>query len=456
MSASVNDSLVFNLGAQRPEVEAKSQQLCDVDLLTKLSNRTAFHMRLTDAMRNSQRTGHSIAVHLLNLDYFKKVNDTLGHSAGEKLLRLVGERLSASIRVTDTIARMGGDEFAIIQTHLDYESGVEILVRRLLQQLATPFTLQGQNVQIGASIGIALYPSDGIKTDDLLYKASLALRRAKKEGRSEFRLYDQVLDQSTKSQEALVSDLSAADATRNLVITYKPKADFTTGNIVGAEALVSWQHPKWGMAFPKKMIMTSEEKKFNLHITNFLLEQVAADLSSWPRELPHDFKISIKLSALDLERCDFVDWLTNNLREFDAISKHLEFEFYESILISNDDMIQRNLMKLRNLGIYVSICNFGANVSPNLQPTNLPFDCIKISETFLSDVLSDTSNARKIKSAIAMARGIGLRVVADRVETEKHADFLLRQGCNEIQRNYLADEMLFEKFLCLYLQQNNS
>jgi diguanylate cyclase (GGDEF)-like protein len=447
---------IKTMGARRRDAENRLKDLAHQDSLTNLPNRTLFHLRLTEAINNARRAGHKVGVLLLDLDHFKNINDTLGHFAGDELLQEVAERLLGCVRSTDTVARLGGDEFAIIQNHLKDDMRVEMLAQRITRRLASPISLAGDQVHTGASIGITVYPADGDQSDDLLRKADLALYRAKDEGRGSYYLYDLALDKKVKERAALESEFRKALATRDLFVVYQPKADLKTGRIVGAEALIRWRHPEYGMVSPGKFVPIAEQTGLILQMTEFVLEQVGADIRNWPYNLPEDFRMSVNLSAFDLKREDFVGWMRDKLIDCKIDPSHLELEITERALISDDPLTQTTLTQLRQLGIHLAIDDFGMGYSSLNYLKQIPLDCLKIDKSFVSDINTDRTNASIAKSVITMAQGMGMRVVAEGVEGAEQVSFLAHEGCDEIQGYFLSAELSIEQFLLFYSENQQN
>jgi diguanylate cyclase (GGDEF)-like protein len=432
----------------RRKSEARLEDLAHFDPLTKLPNRTLFHIRLNEALSNSERTGQMVAVQLLDLDDFKTVNDTLGHPAGDRLLQEIADRLSDCVRDTDTVARLGGDEFVIIQNHLNEVVRVETLAQRVIDRVREPVRIGNDHVHSGTSVGITIYPLDAREPDELLRNADLALYHAKKENHGGFYLYDQNLDSEVKAKTALERELrKALDGDQQLHLVYQPKADLNTGAIIGAEALIRWRHPDQGMIPPNDFIPVAEQSGLIQRITEFVIERVGHDTAAWPYADWPGFRISVNLSAIDLKRSDFNDWLREILQRTEFASENLELEITEHALIDNVDRTRETLNTLQEGGVELSVDDFGTGYSSLSYLKNFPLDCLKIDRSFIQDIPGNQSNASIAKSVITMSHGLGMRVIAEGVEDEDQAAFLRHEGCDQIQGYILSAPLLPDAFL---------
>jgi diguanylate cyclase (GGDEF)-like protein len=432
---------------ERLQSEARLEELAHFDPLTKLPNRVLFHKRLTEALSNSQRTGQMIAVQMLDLDDFKIVNDTLGHPVGDKLLQVIGRRLSACVRDTDTVARLGGDEFIVIQNHLNDATRVETLAQRIIDKILEPIEIDGDHVHTSTSVGITIYPLDAAEPDELLRNADLALYHAKKENIGSFYLYDQNLDNEVKAKTEMERALRKALVRRELHLVYQPKADLNTGAIIGAEALIRWRRPDHGFVPPTEFIPVAERAGLIQDITEFVLEQVGSDTAAWPCAEWPDFRVSVNISALDLKRIDFTDWLRSVLDQTGMAREHLELEITEHALVDNIERTRETLDALQRDGIELSVDDFGTGYSSLSYLKNFPLNCIKIDRSFIQDIPTDESNASIAKSVITMSHGLGMRVIAEGVEDDEQASFLRHQGCDHIQGYLLSPPLLADEFL---------
>ena len=439
-----------NMAESRQNAETQLYEMAYRDPLTKLPNRAQFQLRLVDAIGHARRNSQMVAVLLLDLDHFKNVNDTLGHPAGDALLQYVAIRLEDCVRDTDTVARLGGDEFAIIQNHLNDKQRVETLASRIIDRLSQPFDIEGDRVHSGTSIGVSLFPDDAVDSDELLRSADLALYRAKHEGRGSFYLYDTELDHEVKSRSAMEVDLRGALERDEFYLAYQPKQELKSGRITGAEALIRWKHAERGIVPTDQFIRVAEQSGMIMQLTDFVLRSACRDMKEWGVEEIEDFRISINLSALDFKRGDFFDWMVKLLADSDHDPKHLELELTETSLMANSESTRRMLERLRDLGVELSIDDFGTGYSSLQYLKNFPLSRLKIDRPFIRDVAISKSDASIAHSVITMVHGLGMKVVAEGVETEAQIEFLKAENCDEVQGYYISTPLApdeFRKFL---------
>ncbi len=434
---------ILAMDRERRETEAQLQELAHYDPLTGLPNRTLFHLRLSEAISNSERTGQKVALQLLDLDDFKIVNDTLGHPAGDELLKEISRRLLQCVRDTDTVARLGGDEFAIIQNHLKETFRVEILAQRVINSVHEPVHINGDLVQTGTSIGITIYPDDATETDELLRSADLALYHAKRESAGSFYLYDLALDEEVKDRTRLENDLRKAIENNEFHLVYQPKSDLTTGAITGAEALIRWQQPERGMVPPGEFIPVAEQAGLIPQITEFVLRQIGRDTASWPDGQLADIRISVNLSALDLKRPNFE-------------ASNLELEITEHALVDNVERTKETLEGLRDRGIELSVDDFGTGYSSLSYLKHFPLDYLKIDRSFIQDITKRGANSSIATSVITMAHGMGMQVIAEGVEYEDQAILLRDLGCDQMQGHLLSVPLVSTEFLEFFMAQSDS
>jgi diguanylate cyclase (GGDEF)-like protein len=441
----------FNAMAEsRQQAESRLEDLAYHDPLTQLPNRALFQRRLTEALLNAQRGGQGVAVLLLDLDHFKYVNDTLGHPAGDRLLQVVSQRLLDCVRETDTVARLGGDEFAIIQTHLGERGHVVRLAERVIESLSTAAELQHDQVHTGTSIGITLYPDDATQVDELLRGADLALYRAKHEGRGTFYLYDSTLDQEIKQRAALERDLRGALDSEELFLVYQPMQDARTGRISGAEALIRWVHGVRGNVRSDQLVAVAEQAGLIGRLTDFVLRRACEDVQGWQIPGEYAFRVSVNLSALDFKRQDLVEQVNRTLARTGLEPERLELEVTERILMQQSERVNGMLNLLRQRGIDLAIDDFGTGYSSLRYLKRYPLSRIKIDRSFISQVETDSSDASIARSVVTMAHGLGMKVIAEGVETEWQANFLANEGCDELQGHFISTALgsaEFQSFL---------
>ena len=414
------------------------------DALTNLPNRRLFRDRVHQVVVTGKRTGQPAAVMILDLDRFKEVNDTLGHHIGDLLLQQVGVRLQTTLREGDTIARLGGDEFAILLPHVAGEAAAAQVARKVVEVLEEPFTLKGWTFDIEASIGIALFPEHGHSVDTLMQRADVAMYLAK-ESRAGFELYHADRDRHSPRRLALLGELRRGIEGGDLVVHYQPKADMRTGGIRGVEALVRWSHPEHGHIPPDEFIPLAEHTGMIRMLTLFVLEEALKQCRSWQDE-GLQLGVAVNLSVRNLYDPSFADEVARLLGKWRVEPHMLELEITESVIMADPMRAMAVLARLSALGVGLSLDDFGVGYSSLAYLKKLPVTEIKIDKSFVMNICSDESDALIVRSTIGLARSLGLRVVAEGVETEEAWARLVALGCDVAQGHHLcrpqpADEL---------------
>ncbi len=417
----------------RQHTEETLRDLSHHDSLTKLPNRILFQLRLVEALDNAQRVNRMVAVHFLDLDHFKDINDTLGHPAGDSLLQIVAERLKVCIRRSDTVARLGGDEFAIIQTNLVYTNGIMVLAKRLIDTMAKPFEIEGERVFTGTSIGITVFPHDDKDADKLLKNADLALYRAKQEGRNKFQLYDPEMNAEIQARKALEQDIREALDNAQFFLCYQPQLELSSGRISGAEALVRWRHPERGMVSPAEFIPVAEQTGLILQLTEGVLLEACTQIRAWQDAGLPPIRVSVNLSPADFKRKDLISMIKEILGETGLSAEWLELEITEGMVMSGVEAVIATLHELAEIGIELAIDDFGTGFSSMSYLKQFPVHRLKIDQTFVRDIIANKEDASITKAIIMLGHSFGLRVVAEGVEDEAQLEFLGHHGCDEAQ-----------------------
>jgi diguanylate cyclase (GGDEF)-like protein/PAS domain S-box-containing protein len=438
-----NDGLSFRATIQRVEegwlttyediterraAEARIAHMAQHDALTGLPNRVLFHETLENALALARR-GHPVALHCLDLDQFKAVNDTLGHPVGDALLRQVAQRLQDGVRETDTVARLGGDEFAIVQTAIGTPLDAAALARRLNGLLEMPFTIDGHQIVIGTSIGIAFAPQDGVDPDEVLKCADLALYRAKHDGRGVYRLFEAEMDAAIQARRVLEMELRQALPGGQLELLYQPQIDVRRGRVAGCEALLRWQHPTMGLVSPDHFIGLAEETGLIVPIGEWVLRQACNTACRWPKPS----KIAVNVSAVQFRSNGLVDVVIAALRESGLPASCLELEITESVMLQDTDATLATLHQLRELGVQIAMDDFGTGYSSLSYLRRFPFDRIKIDKSFISELGKRDDCIAIVRAVIALARDLGIEITAEGVETRQQLEMLEQAGCDEIQ-----------------------
>lgn len=426
---------VYREAAVRRQTEEKLRIVATHDALTALPNRTLLHERLSHALAGAQRHGRALAVLLVNLDRFKHVNDTLGHEAGDALIKVAGRRFHDCLRETDTIARQGGDEFVILMDEIPDRESIARLSQRLLDAMAEPFAIEGEEIHTTASIGISVYPDDG---RTLLRNADIALHRAKARGGNNFQFYSVQMDSYSREHLGLESDLRKALERGELTLHYQPKADLAGGRVCGTEALLRWQHPRMGLLGPDRFIHIAEESDLIQPIGTWVLMTACKQNRAWQRLGTRRVPVAVNLSPRQFAEESLVHHIKSALADSGLDGSDLELEITESMVMNDPEQAVSTLRRLKDLGISVAIDDFGTGYSSLAYLKRFPIDCVKLDRSFVQDIPHDVNGMAIAQAIIAMAHTLRLRVVAEGVESEAQVSFLRGEGCDEIQGHYFS------------------
>jgi diguanylate cyclase (GGDEF)-like protein len=408
--------------------EAKIVHMALHDTLTGLPNRVLLNERLEQALSRIKR-GELLGMHLLDLDHFKTVNDTLGHPMGDKLLTLTAARLKKVAADTGTIARMGGDEFAILQGNITRPADAISLARRVIAALAEPYELDGDSVVIGTSIGIAVGPMDGSAPDQLIRNADLALYRAKGDGRGTFRFFEPEMDAHMQARRVMENDLRRALGTEEFELHYQPIVNLERNEISGFEALMRWRHPLNGMVSPDTFIPLAEEIGFIIPLGEWVLREACRTAARWPGE----FKIAVNLSPVQFRHPGLVQVVTGALAASGLPATRLELEITETALLEDSKSTLSMLYELRALGVRIAMDDFGTGYSSLSYLQSFPFDKIKIDRSFVKGIAESVGSLNIVRAVTALANGLGMITTAEGVETEEQLATIRAEGCTEMQ-----------------------
>lgn len=403
------------------------------DSLTRLPNRVLFLDRLQQAVSRALRKGEPGAVLFLDLDRFKVINDSLGHAVGDELLKDVASRLTGILRSEDTLARLGGDEFTLIVEQLDDEDDAELVARKVLDAFKTPFQAGDYKVEVTTSVGISMFPRDGTEVDTLTKQADIAMYSAKEAGRNRYRYYTQELSSSEYKFFSMEQDLRKALPREELSIVYQPQYELTGGKIIGFEALLRWNSPQRGNVVPAEFIPVAEVSGLIEQIGSWVLEEVCRQIVSWKREQWDFGRIAVNLSRRQLASNKLTPTVKSLLDRYEIDGSHLEFEITESSIIEQDDVAFYNLQKIDEMNIELAIDDFGTGHSSLVNLKRFPLTRLKIDRTFVKDVNKDPNDEAIIKATIALGQSLGMKVIAEGVETQPQLEFLRDAGCDEVQ-----------------------
>jgi diguanylate cyclase (GGDEF)-like protein len=408
--------------------EARIAHMALHDGLTDLPNRTLFNERLEQALARTAR-GEIVAVHLLDLDLFKNVNDTLGHGVGDKLLQAVAVRLRSVVRDTDTVARMGGDEFAIVQVGIAQPAEAAALAERAVAAVGEPYDIAGHQVVVGTSAGISVGPTDGSDPDQLMRNADLALYRAKSTGRGAFHFFEPGMDVQMQLRRTLEHDMRAALPDGQFELYYQPVLNLARNEIIGVEALVRWHHRERGIISPADFIPLAEETGFIVPLGEWVIRQACTAAAKWPEHLT----VAVNLSPLQFKSPGLTQVVMSALASSGLPPRRLELEITESILLQDGPETLATLHRLRNLGVRIAMDDFGTGYSSLSYLRSFPFDKIKIDRSFVKDIADSTGSVNIVRAVAAMAKGLGMECTAEGVETPEQLAAIRSEGCTEMQ-----------------------
>jgi diguanylate cyclase (GGDEF)-like protein/PAS domain S-box-containing protein len=436
---------------ERKRAEEKLNYMAFHDDLTGLPNQRLFRKELRVALKQASNK-KEMALLFLDLDRFKHVNDSLGHAAGDKLLQIIADRLNKKIPKNSTLARMNGDEFVLLLPKIVCRNEVEQLAQELLQDLAIPVGLEGYDFHITSSIGIALYPYDGKDVEVLIKNADIAMHRAKLQGKNTYTFYAPTMDHNASERVALENDLRKGLENEEFVVYYQPQFNIKTGQIIGAEALVRWQHPTQGIISPQTFIPLAEETGLIVPLGEWVLRTACEQNKAWQRTGYVFMPIAVNLSMRQFMQDNLVDQIAQILKETGLDSKYLELEITESMTINEEHSIH-TLEQLHNLGIRVCMDDFGTGYSSLSYLKKLPISKLKIDRAFVWDINTDSNDNQIITTIIAMAHNFNLSVVAEGVETEEQIDFLRKHHCEFVQGFLLSHPLPKEELEKLILKK---
>lgn len=429
--------------------QANLYRLAHYDALTGLPNRLLFLDRLNQAMVQAQRNERLVAVMLLDLDRFKAINDNLGHSMGDRLLRDVAGRLARCVREDDTVARLGGDEFTILLPEIRYIQDGAIVAQKILDELSQPFDLDGNEVFIGTSIGIALYPFDE-QLEILLRNADIAMYHAKERGGNSYLFYATEMNTANLRRLSLESALRRALERNEFILHYQPQLDLKTGCIVGAEALIRWRHPTLGQIQPMEFIPLAEETGLIIPIGEWALRTACAQNIAWQEAGWPPIRVAVNLSVRQFHQKDLVDTVSRLLEPARIGSCCLEIEITESCLMQNTQTTTALLNALNDLGVQFSVDDFGTGYSSLNYLKRFSIDTLKIDSSFVRDIITDPDDAAIVTAIIAMAHALGIKTIAEGVETREQLQFLCQRHCDEIQGYLVSPPVPAGEFVQLF------
>lgn len=430
-------SQMKELISQLQQERNRAVQLASLDYLTGIPNRMEFLARAECELARARRSRKLVALYFLDLDRFKPVNDTLGHKVGDQLLKAVAERLRGAVREYDLVGRFGGDEFVVLVSELQDEAQVAAIAGKLLEALCSPFRgIDGHDIEIGASIGVALAPPDGRDIQTLLGAADCAMYAAKGAGRGHFRFYDPALNNSTARDYELVARLKRAIGDGELELHYQSRVRLADFSVAGLEALVRWQHPEHGLIYPAEFVPLAEAHDLIVPLGDWVIQQACRQLRLWLDQGVPAVPVAINISARQLNGIGLADTVRRALQDSQLPARMLEIEVTESCFFDPDGPGLRELRQLEQMGMKISLDDYGTGFSSLNQLKRLPVNAIKIDRSFIKDIRNDANDMLIVSSTIILAHNLGLSVVAEGVETSEQLVHLKTAGCDEVQGFY--------------------
>ncbi len=432
--------------SERKEAEQVINFQAYHDLLTHLPNRALLKDRLSLAITQAQRNKRRLAVMFLDLDRFKIVNDTLGHTMGDRLLKAVANRLQGCLRGGDTLSRFGGDEFTLLLPEVRTRDDVVVIASKILDKLAAPFVLDGHELFVGASIGIAMYPEAGDSVESLIQSADIAMYHVKGRGKNGYQFFSDEMNHKFSTRLSLERELRNALASGQLRVHYQPQVDLNDGRIIGVEALVRWQHPRRGLIEPADFLSVAEETGLITQLDEWVQVHAFGEVAQWSRAGHGNVRLSVNMSSQQLEQDGFLDRFIANLEASGLPADRVKIEITENAIMRDLEVIVPKLRALRKAGVRIAIDDFGTGYSSLSYLQHFPVNTLKIDRSFVGDIRADQGDASIINAIVAMARGLNLDLIAEGVETRTQLKYLKSQGCSEVQgyifsRPVPADEL---------------
>ncbi len=421
------------------------------DELTRLPNRSLLRDRIEQAIRAAKRSDEKIAILFLDLDQFKRVNDSFGHRAGDALLHLVAQRLKTKVRDSDTVARPGGDEFIIVLRAVHNARDAARVAEKIIQSLSRPFVVGKHKVVISTSIGISLYPDDGANVDELIHKADMAMYEAKASGQGMYAFYNISADERMQSELRLENEIRAALERNEFKLYYQPIIDLHTNEVTSAEALIRWHHPKRGLILPDEFIPVAEESLLINHIGKWTLEAACRQIHAW-KENGASMSVSVNVTAAQFQHEEFVSTLRKTLHKFKIKPRDLILELTERVVMREDEEIKTTINELDSVGIHFSLDDFGTGYSNLKYLSVLPIDILKIDRSFVEHMIDSPKDKRIVEAIVDLGKHLKLKTIAEGVESQEQVEILKHLGCNAAQGYYFSPPLKAEEFCHEYVK----
>jgi diguanylate cyclase (GGDEF)-like protein/PAS domain S-box-containing protein len=426
------------------------------DALTDLPNRTLFSDRLQQGIVKAQRHQSLLALFFIDLDRFKEINDTFGHLVGDKVLKSVAKRLSETIRKSDTLSRLSGDEFTIIMEELHESVDTVKLAEKILESLSAPMEIEGEILNLSGSIGISLYPDDATTAHDLLQCADTAMYEAKEKGRNKYRFYSSKMSELAHERTVIKNSLKEAIKEDQFIACYQPQFDVVDGSLIGMEALVRWEHPTKGLLLPEEFVSIAEESGIIIEMDRMMIKKVINQIKRWRKNGLQPGIVSINLTKKQLEQPDFLKEIEDCCFMEDFTPDWLEFELAEGQLVKSPEEMIEKIKKINALGIKVSIDDFGTGYSSLSLLKRLPIHRLKIDKSLVQGIVSDTDSTMIVKTIITLAKNFNLGLIAEGVETVEQKEFLIEHGCTKFQGYYFSKPLTATEITSMLLEKKDT
>lgn len=416
----------------------KVSHLLQYDILTELPNSTLLGDRLNQSLALSRRHDKQLAVMFLGLDRFKRINNALGHPAGDEMLKRVGQSLVATVRESDSVFRYGSDEFVVILADVRHPQQTKGIAEKLLNAIRAPQHIAGHDLSVTASLGISIYPEDGLDAIVLIKKAETAMRNVKENGPNDFSFFIDEMNQRAREQQSIESGIRLALERNEFVLHYQPKIDLSSGQVVGAEALIRWKKPGQGWVYPSDFIAVAEDSGLIVPLTKWVMAQACRQACIWKTAGLPKICISVNVSAIDFRQRDFVESIELILKQTGMDPTLLELEITEGVLMQNVDATVTALNRIKALGVRLAIDDFGTGYSSLSYLRRFPIDVLKIDQSFIRGLSRDSSDAALVSAIISLGKSLKLTVIAEGIETLEQLDFLKAHHCEEGQGYYFS------------------
>jgi len=424
----------------------KVSHLLQYDVLTELPNSTLLGDRLNQSLALSRRHDKQLAVMFLGLDRFKRINNALGHPAGDEMLKRVGQNLVATVRESDSVFRYGSDEFVVILADIRHPQQTKGIAEKLLNAIRAPQHIAGHDLSVTASLGISIYPEDGLDAIVLIKKAETAMRNVKENGPNDFSFFIDEMNQRAREQQSIESGIRLALERNEFVLHYQPKMDLSTGQVVGAEALIRWKKPGQGWVYPSDFIAVAEDSGLIVPLTKWVMAQACRQACLWQTAGLPKVCISVNVSAIDFRQRDFVESIEQILKQTGMEPTLLELEITEGVLMQNVDATVTALNRIKALGVRLAIDDFGTGYSSLSYLRRFPIDVLKNDQSFIRGLSRDSSDAALVNAIISLGKSLKLTVIAEGVETLEQLDFLKAHHCEEGQGYYFSKAVAPDAF----------